>query len=145
MGFNSGFKGLIPVDRCFLVNGYSYRVVEYLFLADCCPLRFVFWFAAIRYFVAQIYPLGAGCIVICSIYICICRSRSLSFFQFFTLHRSLRLVFIDVPWLCFIQGPVEIPDDLVTAVSGTVGGGNLSLGALLARLKAFQLPWSAGL
>jgi len=31
------------------------------------------------------------------------------------------------------------------AVSGTVGVGNLSLSALLARLKAFQLPWSAGL
>jgi len=32
-----------------------------------------------------------------------------------------------------------------TAVSGTVVVGNLSLSALLARLKAFQLPWSAGL
>jgi len=32
-----------------------------------------------------------------------------------------------------------------TAVSGTVGVGNLSLSALLARLKAFQLSWSAGL
>jgi len=32
-----------------------------------------------------------------------------------------------------------------TAVSGTVGVGNLSFSALLARLKAFQLPWSAGL
>ena len=31
------------------------------------------------------------------------------------------------------------------AVSGTVGVGNLSLRALLAKLKAFQLPWSAGL
>jgi hypothetical protein len=29
-----------------------------------------------------------------------------------------------------------------TVVSGTVGMGNLSLSALLARLKAFQLPWS---
>ena len=28
-------------------------------------------------------------------------------------------------------------------MSGTVGVGNLSLSALLARLKAFQLPWSA--
>ena len=32
-----------------------------------------------------------------------------------------------------------------TVVNGTVGVGNLSLSALLARLKAFQLPWSAGL
>jgi hypothetical protein len=32
-----------------------------------------------------------------------------------------------------------------TVVSGTVGMGNLSLSALLARLKAFQLSWSAGL
>ena len=32
-----------------------------------------------------------------------------------------------------------------TVVSGTVGVGNLSLSALLARLKAFQQPWSAGL
>ena len=32
-----------------------------------------------------------------------------------------------------------------TAVSGIVGVGNLSLSVLLARLKAFQLPWSAGL
>jgi len=32
-----------------------------------------------------------------------------------------------------------------TAVSGIVGMGNLSLSALLVRLKAFQLPWSAGL
>jgi len=32
-----------------------------------------------------------------------------------------------------------------TAVSGTVGVGNLSLSALPARLKAFQLPWSPGL
>jgi len=32
-----------------------------------------------------------------------------------------------------------------TAVSGTAGVGNLSLSALLARLKAFQLPWSASL
>jgi len=32
-----------------------------------------------------------------------------------------------------------------TAVSGIVGVGNLSLSALLARLKAFQLPWSNGL
>jgi len=32
-----------------------------------------------------------------------------------------------------------------TAVNGTFGVGNLSLSALLARLKAFQLPWSAGL
>jgi hypothetical protein len=29
-----------------------------------------------------------------------------------------------------------------TVVSGTVGLGNLSLSVLLARLKAFQLPWS---
>jgi hypothetical protein len=29
-------------------------------------------------------------------------------------------------------------------VSGTIGVGKLSLSALLARLKAFQLPWSAG-
>jgi len=34
---------------------------------------------------------------------------------------------------------------LKTVVSGTVGVGNLSLRALLARLKAFQLPRSAGL
>ena len=39
-----------------------------------------------------------------------------------------------------IQGPAEIPDDLVTEMSGTVGVGNLSLSALLARLKAFYLP-----
>ena len=32
-----------------------------------------------------------------------------------------------------------------TAVSGIIGVGNLSLSALLARLKALQLPWSAGL
>ena len=32
-----------------------------------------------------------------------------------------------------------------TVVSGTVGVVNLSLSALLAKLKAFQLPWSAGL
>jgi len=32
-----------------------------------------------------------------------------------------------------------------TAVSGTAGVGNLSLSDLLARLKAFQLPWSTGL
>jgi len=32
-----------------------------------------------------------------------------------------------------------------TAVSGIAGVGNLSLSALLARLKASQLPWSAGL
>jgi hypothetical protein len=32
-----------------------------------------------------------------------------------------------------------------TAVSGTVGMGNLSLSILLARIKAFQLSWSAGL
>jgi len=32
-----------------------------------------------------------------------------------------------------------------TVVSGTVGVGNLSLSALLARLRAIQLPWSAGL
>ena len=32
-----------------------------------------------------------------------------------------------------------------TAVSGIVGMGNLSLSALLARLKAFQLPWNNGL
>jgi len=31
-----------------------------------------------------------------------------------------------------------------TVVSGTVGVGNLSLSALLAKLKTFQLPWSAG-
>jgi hypothetical protein len=30
-------------------------------------------------------------------------------------------------------------------VSGTIGVGYLSLSALLSRLKAFQLPWSAGL
>jgi hypothetical protein len=42
-----------------------------------------------------------------------------------------------------IQGPAETPEDF--AVSGIVGVGNLSLSALLARLKAFQLPWSAGL
>ena len=42
---------------------------------------------------------------------------------------------------CCIQGQTEIPDDFGnTAVSGIVGVGNLSLGALLARLKAFQLP-----
>jgi len=57
----------------------------------------------------------------------------------------------------YIQGPAEIPDDLYTGsgrntwrfcktvLSGTVGVGNLSLSALLARLKAFQLPWSVGL
>jgi len=44
-----------------------------------------------------------------------------------------------------LQGPAEIPDDLVTVVSGTVGVGNLSLSALLAKLKALHLPWSAGL
>jgi len=32
-----------------------------------------------------------------------------------------------------------------TVVSGTIGVGNLSLSALLARLKAFQLSWSADL
>jgi len=32
-----------------------------------------------------------------------------------------------------------------TALSGTVGVGSLSLSALLAKLKAFQLPRSAGL
>jgi hypothetical protein len=32
-----------------------------------------------------------------------------------------------------------------TTVSGIVGVGNLSLSVLLARLKEFQLPWSAGL
>jgi len=32
-----------------------------------------------------------------------------------------------------------------TAVSGTTGMGNSSLSALLARLEAFHLPWSAGL
>jgi len=32
-----------------------------------------------------------------------------------------------------------------TVVSGIVGVGNLSLSALLVRLKAFQLPWSNGL
>jgi len=32
-----------------------------------------------------------------------------------------------------------------TFVSGTVGVGNLSLSTLLARLKVFQLSWSAGL
>jgi hypothetical protein len=32
-----------------------------------------------------------------------------------------------------------------TDVSGTIGVGNLSLSALLARLKALQLPWSTGL
>jgi len=48
-------------------------------------------------------------------------------------------------WYLEIQGPAEIPHDLVIAVSGTLGVGNLSLSALLARLKAFQLPWSAGL
>ena len=45
----------------------------------------------------------------------------------------------------FIQIPEEISYDLATAVSGTVGVGKLSLSALLTRLKAFQLPWSAGL
>jgi hypothetical protein len=30
-------------------------------------------------------------------------------------------------------------------VNGTVGVGNLSMSALLSRLKAFQLPWSTGL
>ena len=30
---------LIPVDRGFLVNGYSYRVVGYLFLTDWCLVR----------------------------------------------------------------------------------------------------------
>jgi len=45
-----------------------------------------------------------------------------------------------------IQGPAEMPDDLAKKiVSGTVGVGNLSLSALLAWLKAFQLPWSVGL
>jgi hypothetical protein len=44
------------------------------------------------------------------------------------------------------QGPAEIPDDFKKkVVSGTFGVGNLSLSALVARLKAFQLPWSAGL
>jgi hypothetical protein len=47
---------------------------------------------------------------------------------------------------CNIQGPAEIPDDLAKkVVSGTVGVENLSLRALIARLKAFQFPWSAGL
>jgi len=32
-----------------------------------------------------------------------------------------------------------------TAVSGIIGVRNLSLSALLVRLRAFQLPWSAGL
>jgi hypothetical protein len=32
-----------------------------------------------------------------------------------------------------------------TDVNGTVGVGNLSLSALLVRLKVFQVPWSAGL
>jgi len=32
-----------------------------------------------------------------------------------------------------------------TVVSGIIGVGSLSLSALLARLKALQLPWSAGL
>jgi hypothetical protein len=49
-------------------------------------------------------------------------------------------------YVVIIQGPAEIPDDFAPqTVSGTVGVANLSLSALLARLKAFQLPWSAGL
>ena len=45
-----------------------------------------------------------------------------------------------------IQGPAEIPEDFEKkVVSGTFGVGNLSLSVLLVRLKAFQLPWSAGL
>jgi hypothetical protein len=32
---------LIPVERGFLVNCYSYRVLGYLFLMDWCPLLFV--------------------------------------------------------------------------------------------------------
>jgi hypothetical protein len=41
----------------------------------------------------------------------------------------------------YIQGPAEIPDDYGNAaVSGTVGVRDLSFSALLARLKAFQLP-----
>jgi hypothetical protein len=53
----------------------------------------------------------------------------------------------DMYSVCVIQGPAEMPDDLVTrlVVSGTVGVRNLSLSALQARLKAFQMPWSAGL
>jgi len=44
-----------------------------------------------------------------------------------------------------IQGPAEIPDDLVTQLWVESLVGNLSLSSLLARLKALQLPWSAGL
>ena len=48
--------------------------------------------------------------------------------------------------VCDVQGPAEIPDDFATQLlSGTVGVGNLSFSALLAILKVFQLPWSAGL
>jgi len=39
-----------------------------------------------------------------------------------------------------VQNPAEIPDDLVTQLSGTIGVGNLFLSGLLARLRAFQLP-----
>jgi len=45
-----------------------------------------------------------------------------------------------------IQGLAEIPDDFATQLlSGIIGMANLSLSALLARIKAFQLPWSNGL
>jgi len=45
-----------------------------------------------------------------------------------------------------IQGPAEIPDDFAKQLLvELLALGNLSLSALLARLEAFQLPWSAGL
>jgi hypothetical protein len=45
-----------------------------------------------------------------------------------------------------IQDLAEIPDDFAkTVVNGTIGVGNLSLSTLLVRLKAFELPWNAGL
>jgi hypothetical protein len=44
-----------------------------------------------------------------------------------------------------VQSPAEIPEDLVTQLSGNVGVWNLSLSALLAKHKASQSSRSAGL
>jgi len=85
---------LIPVDRGFLVNGYSYRVVGYLFLTDWCLVRL---FLDCCNTVFRSPDLSVGYWLYCYLFYLrlICRLRSLSFAAF-TLRRSLRLVFLSL-------------------------------------------------
>jgi len=108
MGFNSGFKGLIPADRGFLVEVIRIGLLGICSSWVCCPLRFVLDCCS----TVLCSPDLSDCLLVISVFVLFTsylQTTVLVFFNFcaasFTEVCISRCV-LDM----FIQGPAEIPD-----------------------------------